>query len=54
MPQLNPLPWFSIFIFSWFVFFAIAMPKVKNHTFTGVPCPQDTQTSKHNSWSWPW
>nr|YP_010265164.1 ATP synthase F0 subunit 8 [Pomatoschistus minutus]UIO60634.1 ATP synthase F0 subunit 8 [Pomatoschistus minutus]UPO69363.1 ATP synthase F0 subunit 8 [Pomatoschistus minutus] len=54
MPQLNPSPWFAIFMFSWLVFLIIVVPKVLNHTFPNEPATQSAQTPKTESWAWPW
>nr|YP_009990481.1 ATP synthase F0 subunit 8 [Gobiusculus flavescens]QNM99718.1 ATP synthase F0 subunit 8 [Gobiusculus flavescens] len=54
MPQLNPSPWFAIFMFSWLIFLTIVVPKVLNHTFPNEPTLQSAQTPKTDSWTWPW
>nr|QZL31462.1 ATP synthase F0 subunit 8 [Urobatis jamaicensis] len=54
MPQLNPSPWFLIFLFAW-MFFLIIMPsKVMMHRFNNLPTPKNTQKSKPTPWNWPW
>ncbi|NP_795759.1 ATP synthase F0 subunit 8 (mitochondrion) [Esox lucius] len=54
MPQLNPAPWLSILVFSWFVFLFVIPPKVLNHSFMNEPAPQSAEKPKFNPWNWPW
>nr|ALR69032.1 ATP synthase F0 subunit 8 [Apistogramma cacatuoides] len=54
MPQLNPLPWFPILVFSWLVFLIIVPQKILAHPFPNGPTPQNLKTLKTNSWDWPW
>nr|AIZ03109.1 ATP synthase F0 subunit 8 [Rhinoptera steindachneri] len=54
MPQLNPSPWFLIFLFAW-LFFLIVMPdKVMSYIFNNNPTTKSTQKSKPTPWNWPW
>nr|YP_003457035.1 ATP synthase F0 subunit 8 [Melanocetus johnsonii]BAI77109.1 ATPase subunit 8 [Melanocetus johnsonii] len=54
MPQLNPLPWFSILFYSWLVFLVILPPKVLAHSFPNEPNPEATEASQPQTWVWPW
>nr|YP_010956852.1 ATP synthase F0 subunit 8 [Trachinocephalus myops]WMY89997.1 ATP synthase F0 subunit 8 [Trachinocephalus myops] len=54
MPQLNPSPWFSIFIFSWLVFLTFLPTKVIKHTFPHDPLPQPAGLMDPQPWTWPW
>ncbi|NP_008617.1 ATP synthase F0 subunit 8 (mitochondrion) [Gadus morhua] len=54
MPQLNPAPWFMIFMFTWAIFLTILPPKVMAHTFPNEPSPQGMTTPKTAPWNWPW
>nr|QFZ99231.1 ATP synthase F0 subunit 8 [Eleginus gracilis] len=54
MPQLNPAPWFMIFMFTWAIFLTILPPKVTAHTFPNEPSPQSMTTPKTSPWNWPW
>nr|YP_009229004.1 ATP synthase F0 subunit 8 [Paralichthys lethostigma]ALS20302.1 ATPase subunit 8 [Paralichthys lethostigma]WNH19206.1 ATP synthase F0 subunit 8 [Paralichthys squamilentus] len=54
MPQLNPAPWFMIFVLSWVVFLTIIPTKILAHTFPNEPTQQSTQKLKTESWNWPW
>nr|QUJ18233.1 ATP synthase protein 8 [Pseudoplesiops revellei] len=54
MPQLDPSPWFFIFVISWAVFIYFIPPKVLSHTFPNDPVLLDSKKSKSNSWNWLW
>nr|YP_004347892.1 ATP synthase F0 subunit 8 [Leiodon cutcutia]BAK09877.1 ATPase subunit 8 [Leiodon cutcutia]BCM23403.1 ATP synthase F0 subunit 8 [Leiodon cutcutia] len=54
MPQLNPAPWFSTMLFSWFVFLTFFLPKVVTHIFPNDPATQNTQAFKAGPWTWLW
>nr|YP_001054730.1 ATP synthase F0 subunit 8 [Labracinus cyclophthalmus]BAF46783.1 ATPase subunit 8 [Labracinus cyclophthalmus]BBU25869.1 ATPase subunit 8 [Labracinus cyclophthalmus] len=54
MPQLDPTPWFAIFIFSWAVFLTVLPPKIASHTFPNDPAPQGTTKPTTQPWNWPW
>nr|ACN89885.1 ATP synthase F0 subunit 8 [Polydactylus sexfilis]WNH20546.1 ATP synthase F0 subunit 8 [Polydactylus sexfilis] len=54
MPQLNPSPWFYIFMTSWLVLLTVVFPKTLNHTFSNEPALQNTQETKRGTWLWPW
>nr|YP_009116593.1 ATPase subunit 8 [Polydactylus plebeius]BAQ20920.1 ATPase subunit 8 [Polydactylus plebeius] len=54
MPQLNPSPWFYIFIVSWLVLLTVAFPKTLDYTFPNEATLQDTQEAKRGTWLWPW
>nr|QZL31465.1 ATP synthase F0 subunit 8 [Urobatis halleri] len=54
MPQLNPNPWFLIFLFAW-TFFLIIMPaKVMSHLPNNLPTTKSTQKAEPSPWNWPW
>nr|WNH22392.1 ATP synthase F0 subunit 8 [Harengula humeralis] len=54
MPQLNPAPWFLIFVFSWLVFLTVIPPKVLAHTFNNQPAAGGPEKVNPDSWNWPW
>nr|YP_010279430.1 ATP synthase F0 subunit 8 [Narke japonica]UKG21295.1 ATP synthase F0 subunit 8 [Narke japonica] len=54
MPQLNPNPWFLIFIFSWLFFLVIMTQKVMSHLPTKQNLFKKTQKPKPKPWNWPW
>nr|YP_010957229.1 ATP synthase F0 subunit 8 [Stegastes leucostictus]WMY90530.1 ATP synthase F0 subunit 8 [Stegastes leucostictus] len=54
MPQLNPAPWLSAFLFSWMIFLAVVSPKLLNYNFPNEPTPQATEKPKTGPWNWPW
>nr|YP_009104608.1 ATP synthase F0 subunit 8 [Narcine entemedor]AIT70279.1 ATP synthase F0 subunit 8 [Narcine entemedor] len=54
MPQLNPNPWFLIFLFSWLFFLTIMTQKVMNHLFIKYPKLENTNKPKPKPWYWPW
>nr|YP_009001963.1 ATP synthase F0 subunit 8 [Peltorhamphus novaezeelandiae]AFH09402.1 ATP synthase F0 subunit 8 [Peltorhamphus novaezeelandiae] len=54
MPQLDPLPWFSILVFSWLIFLTIIPMKVLGHTFPNEMTAQSTKAPTMKTWNWPW
>nr|WNH37604.1 ATP synthase F0 subunit 8 [Cymolutes torquatus] len=54
MPQLNPAPWLSIFLFSWLIFLTILPHKVLSHTFPNDTTSRSMKTKTAESWNWPW
>nr|YP_004564289.1 ATP synthase F0 subunit 8 [Pseudhymenochirus merlini]ADM35700.1 ATP synthase F0 subunit 8 [Pseudhymenochirus merlini] len=54
MPQLNPGPWFLLFVFSWLVLLTIIPPKVSNYQNTNEATTQNTEKQSPQPWSWPW
>nr|YP_005087868.1 ATP synthase F0 subunit 8 [Sillago sihama]AEX31705.1 ATPase subunit 8 [Sillago sihama] len=54
MPQLDPAPWFAIFIFSWIVFLIFLPPKVMAHSFPNDPTAQEQKKTKTPALTWPW
>nr|YP_009551314.1 ATP synthase F0 subunit 8 [Chrysiptera biocellata]ALO81651.1 ATP synthase F0 subunit 8 [Chrysiptera biocellata] len=54
MPQLNPLPWFSILVFSWLIFLLIIPAKVTAHAYPNELIPQTMEKVMAEPWSWPW
>nr|YP_008757733.1 ATP synthase F0 subunit 8 [Arborophila ardens]AGG10932.1 ATPase subunit 8 [Arborophila ardens]AIH00095.1 ATP synthase F0 subunit 8 [Arborophila ardens]QLA48768.1 ATPase subunit 8 [Arborophila ardens] len=53
MPQLNPSPWFSIMLLTWFTFSLLIQPKLLSFTTTNTPLNMSTPT-KPTPWTWPW
>nr|YP_009029802.1 ATP synthase F0 subunit 8 [Gymnura poecilura]AHY81153.1 ATP synthase F0 subunit 8 [Gymnura poecilura] len=54
MPQLNPAPWFMIFLFVW-TFFLTTMPgKIMTFSLNDSPTPKNIQKPKMAPWNWPW
>nr|YP_010954579.1 ATP synthase F0 subunit 8 [Fluvitrygon signifer]WMW14041.1 ATP synthase F0 subunit 8 [Fluvitrygon signifer] len=54
MPQLNPNPWFMVFLFTW-LFFLLLMPgKLTSYLFANHPTTKNTQMPKPSPWNWPW
>nr|WAK99304.1 ATP synthase F0 subunit 8 [Paramesotriton hongkongensis] len=54
MPQLNPAPWFTIFLMSWVIYLIILTAKINNFSFQNEPTPQNTKKEKTQPWNWPW
>nr|YP_009971660.1 ATP synthase F0 subunit 8 [Grammatorcynus bilineatus]QNG58019.1 ATP synthase F0 subunit 8 [Grammatorcynus bilineatus] len=54
MPQLDPSPWFAIFLFSWMVFAFVVPPKVTAHKFPNDPDYKIIETPPGMAWDWPW
>nr|YP_010598568.1 ATP synthase F0 subunit 8 [Cynops orientalis]ASF62321.1 ATP synthase F0 subunit 8 [Cynops orientalis]WAK99395.1 ATP synthase F0 subunit 8 [Cynops orientalis] len=54
MPQLNPGPWFSIFLTSWIIYLTILTAKITNLKLQNEPTPQSTKKEKTQPWNWPW
>nr|YP_010578471.1 ATP synthase F0 subunit 8 [Acroteriobatus blochii]UZP16465.1 ATPase subunit 8 [Acroteriobatus blochii] len=54
MPQLNPSPWFLIFLFAWLFFLIILPKKVTSYLFNNNPMPKSVEKSKPEPWNWPW
>nr|BBK07889.1 ATPase subunit 8 [Cynoglossus robustus]BBK07902.1 ATPase subunit 8 [Cynoglossus interruptus] len=53
MPQLNPNPWFLIWLSSWLIFL-LTMPSLII-MFKPLNLPAKSQTiNPLNSWHWPW
>nr|AQM51771.1 ATP synthase F0 subunit 8 [Rhizothera longirostris]AQM51784.1 ATP synthase F0 subunit 8 [Rhizothera longirostris] len=53
MPQLNPNPWFTIMILTWFTFSFLIQPKLLSFISTNNPTNKST-TMKPTPWTWPW
>nr|YP_002456286.1 ATP synthase F0 subunit 8 [Bambusicola thoracicus]YP_007624466.1 ATP synthase F0 subunit 8 [Bambusicola fytchii]ABV60455.1 ATP synthase F0 subunit 8 [Bambusicola thoracicus]ACR44370.1 ATP synthase F0 subunit 8 [Bambusicola fytchii] len=53
MPQLNPNPWFSIMLLTWFTFSLLIQPKLLSFTSANNPVNK-TMTTKPIPWTWPW
>nr|QXU60012.1 ATP synthase F0 subunit 8 [Coturnix ypsilophora] len=54
MPQLNPAPWFTILLMTWFTFSFLIQPKLLAFTPTNSPSNKATATTKPTPWTWPW
>nr|YP_001491426.1 ATP synthase F0 subunit 8 [Doederleinia berycoides]BAF51950.1 ATPase subunit 8 [Doederleinia berycoides] len=54
MPQLNPVPWFAILMFSWLIFLTVVPPKVLGHVSLNDFVLQSIKAFKTASWNWPW
>nr|YP_004465258.1 ATP synthase F0 subunit 8 [Horadandia atukorali]BAK23060.1 ATPase subunit 8 [Horadandia atukorali] len=54
MPQLDPIPWFMIFIFSWAVLLTSTMTKVTNHTQPNEFVTLDVKKYQNPNWTWSW
>nr|ACJ43535.1 ATP synthase F0 subunit 8 [Chioglossa lusitanica] len=54
MPQLNPGPWFAIFMVSWLIYLAFIMPKVMKFIYQNKPTLQNIKKENPQSWNWPW
>nr|UFQ89303.1 ATP synthase F0 subunit 8 [Eopsetta jordani] len=53
MPQLNPGPWFLIWLSSWLIFMLTIPPLVL--MFKPANSPSTNQAlSPLNPWNWPW
>nr|YP_010328320.1 ATP synthase F0 subunit 8 [Eremias szczerbaki]UJH19950.1 ATP synthase F0 subunit 8 [Eremias szczerbaki] len=52
MPQLNPSPWFMIFLLFWMTFFILLTKVLKMHP-NPAPTPLHYQSCT-NLWTWPW
>nr|AAN61046.1 ATP synthase F0 subunit 8 [Pipile jacutinga] len=53
MPQLNPNPWFTIFLLTWTNPFLLIQPKLLSFTPTNSPSNK-TPMIKTTPWIWPW
>nr|YP_009227449.1 ATP synthase F0 subunit 8 [Pseudohynobius shuichengensis]ACK38345.1 ATP synthase F0 subunit 8 [Pseudohynobius shuichengensis] len=54
MPQLNPGPWFAIFIMTWVVFLLILTFKIINFNNLNEPTLKIIKKNKPESLLWPW
>nr|AAP75373.1 ATP synthase 8 [Neopomacentrus filamentosus]AAP75375.1 ATP synthase 8 [Neopomacentrus filamentosus] len=54
MPQLNPSPWFSIFLLSWFVFLVVIPTKLMAHYYPLEALHPTTEFLLLDIWAWPW
>nr|YP_138283.1 ATP synthase F0 subunit 8 [Ichthyophis bannanicus]AAT07877.1 ATP synthase subunit 8 [Ichthyophis bannanicus] len=53
MPQLNPSPWFLIFLLSWVVLTtSIAVKTMKHQPVNDIST--ENQTKAQSPWNWPW
>nr|BAJ08234.1 ATPase subunit 8 [Acanthosaura armata] len=52
MPQLNPLPWFSVLLITW-LFLLIMLTKILNSNHTIDPQTQNLKATK-TPWAWLW
>ncbi|ADX43868.1 ATP synthase F0 subunit 8 (mitochondrion) [Meleagris gallopavo] len=53
MPQLNPNPWFTIMLLTWFTYSFLIQPKLLSFTPTNNPMNKPS-TTKPIPWTWPW
>nr|AGN71332.1 ATP synthase F0 subunit 8 [Limnodynastes salmini] len=53
MPQLNPSPWFLIFLLTWVIFIMISVTKVSKHYSPNFPTPKPYKNTTL-TWTWPW
>nr|AAN46504.1 ATP synthase F0 subunit 8 [Crax globulosa] len=53
MPQLNPNPWFTIFLLTWLPFSLLIQPKLLSFIQTNPPSNKALAT-KTTPWTWPW
>nr|UQJ79001.1 ATP synthase F0 subunit 8 [Rasbora einthovenii] len=54
MPQLNPLPWFTILIFSWIVLLIFTPTKVLDHIYPNEFTLLDIKKYQDLNWTWQW
>nr|QCS26565.1 ATP synthase F0 subunit 8 [Pachyhynobius shangchengensis] len=54
MPQLNPGPWYAIFLMSWLVFLLILTFKISKFNNLNEPMSHKIKKNKPESWNWPW
>nr|YP_010957281.1 ATP synthase F0 subunit 8 [Albatrossia pectoralis]WMY90582.1 ATP synthase F0 subunit 8 [Albatrossia pectoralis] len=54
MPQLNPSPWFMIFMYAWVIFLLVVVPMTLSFITPNDPVMQDAFTPKTKPWAWPW
>nr|YP_007316835.1 ATP synthase F0 subunit 8 [Telmatobius bolivianus]AEC33205.1 ATP synthase F0 subunit 8 [Telmatobius bolivianus] len=53
MPQLDPMPWFSILFSSWLIFLVLSPIKVSKYQHLNDPASK-TFKGLNKSWTWPW
>nr|AGN71119.1 ATP synthase F0 subunit 8 [Crinia signifera] len=53
MPQLNPSPWFSIFVASWTILILISLLKTSKSQTPNSPANKQFKLA-HSPWTWPW
>nr|ASN74034.1 ATP synthase F0 subunit 8 [Salamandra corsica] len=54
MPQLNPGPWFAIFLSSWIIYLTILTSKMYNFKYQNNPMLQNMKKENPQPWNWPW
>nr|ACJ43925.1 ATP synthase F0 subunit 8 [Ommatotriton vittatus] len=54
MPQLNPGPWFAIFLTSWIIYLTILTAKINNFNYQNELTPQNMKKDMTQPWTWPW
>nr|YP_010397646.1 ATP synthase F0 subunit 8 [Brevibora dorsiocellata]UQJ78780.1 ATP synthase F0 subunit 8 [Brevibora dorsiocellata] len=54
MPQLNPLPWFTILAFSWAILLVLTPAKVFTHTKPNGLILLDINTNQYPGLIWQW
>nr|WAB70168.1 ATP synthase F0 subunit 8 [Osteocephalus aff. taurinus DO-2022] len=53
MPQLDPMPWFSILIVSWLILILFSPIKVSKYQNLNDP-NHKTYKGLNKPWHWPW
>nr|AEF33992.1 ATP synthase F0 subunit 8 [Podocnemis unifilis] len=54
MPQLNPDPWLSTLLISWFIMLIIIQPKINSHLTSNQISTKTKKSSTTSPWTWPW
>nr|YP_009730942.1 ATP synthase F0 subunit 8 [Darevskia rudis]QBA55839.1 ATP synthase F0 subunit 8 [Darevskia rudis] len=52
MPQLNPNPWFLVFLLVWLTLIVLSTKILNSNTHLSTP-HYNKQSSNH-LWTWPW
>nr|YP_010837650.1 ATP synthase F0 subunit 8 [Takydromus intermedius]WGC93615.1 ATP synthase F0 subunit 8 [Takydromus intermedius] len=52
MPQLNPTPWFLVFLLTWLALFLLSMKILNNKPKPSTP--QYSEQLNNMYWTWPW
>nr|YP_010234467.1 ATP synthase F0 subunit 8 [Pedioplanis laticeps]QTA72633.1 ATP synthase F0 subunit 8 [Pedioplanis laticeps] len=52
MPQLNPSPWFLVYLLAWLTFILLLNKTLK--TYPKFSTLQHNQNLLHHAWTWPW
>nr|YP_009170397.1 ATP synthase F0 subunit 8 [Amblyrhynchus cristatus]ALE29395.1 ATP synthase F0 subunit 8 [Amblyrhynchus cristatus] len=54
MPQLNPSPWFLIFLLTWTVLTTTLLNKTLHSKLPNSPTPKEPEQPPTETWIWPW